>query len=529
MLKSISAAGRRYLVLFLALLVAYILLLLLFFYETRLYAISQAEVQIEGVLLNYRAIRAYVRENQKPEVMRLKHLGMLYPEYFSPELLSSSYAAHSVMKYANKERESSRLPPFYFKVASANPRNPLNRADALETRLLERMNREELSEYKEVAEIDGEPYLYVAISTERMETRCMECHGDPKDAPAELLDYYDDRAGFFEHTGDIRALLSIKVPLKDYLKEGYRVAIALSFVTTAIFVGIYFIIWFFSRRLTTANISLERINGDLSTAMGDLQQTQNQLVETEKLASLGRLVAGFSHEINTPIGVAVGAASHIQESVLAINRLLKQEEVDEEDLLQALESIDEGSRLTLANLQRAAGLVISFKRTSIDQTSQDNRLFTVKETIGDVLNSLHSKFKRTEVNIKLDCPVHLQLFGAPGVLDQIFTNLLINSLKYGFDEGREAGNIVIAVKLEGENLAIDYRDNGRGMEKSIREKAFEPFFTTGRGSGGSGLGLFICYNLVTQRLGGSITLDSVPGEGVHLHIRYPVKLSKLTE
>lgn len=519
-------SDHSYLALFLVLLVAYSLLLLLFFYETKAYAVKQAEMQIEAVLLNYRAIRTYVRENQKPEVRRLKGAGRLYQDYFSPELLSASFAAHTVMKYANQERINSHLPPFYFKLASSNPRNPLNQADALESKLLRQMNEGTISDYKEVTDIDGVPYLFVALSTGKMDGRCMECHSEPNRAPSELLNYYDDRAGFFEEEGDIRALLSIRVPLESYLAEGSRVAIGLSLATTVIFASICFLIWFFSRRLSTSNAILERTNVELSSAMNDLKQTQSQLVETEKLASLGRLVAGFAHEVNTPMGVAVGAASHIQESVLAIQQMMEQEEVDEGELLQLLDGVNEGSRLTLANLQRAAGLVSSFKRTSVDQISEDDRLFNIKEAIGDVLNSLHNKFKRTSIHIKVDCPDNLNLYGVPGVLDQILTNLLINSLKYGFGGGGDDGNISIQLSLEGRHLTIEYRDDGRGMEKEVRDKAFEPFFTTGRSSGGSGLGLYICYNLATQRLGGSITLDSAPGMGVHIVIRYPVTLQK---
>ncbi|EDN70104.1 periplasmic sensor signal transduction histidine kinase [Beggiatoa sp. PS] len=245
-------------------------------------------------------------------------------------------------------------------------------------------------------------------------------------------------------------------------------------------------------------------------------------MQSEKMASLGRLVAGFAHELNTPIGVAVGSASALQDNVQCINQLLEQEEVDEEELVDTLENVNEAAKLTLSNLKRAANLVKSFKRTAVDQTSDQIRRFEVKALIEDVINMLQNRFKRTAIQIQIDCPDNLTIKSMPGALEQILTNLLMNSLIHGFDDGKNTGHINIKVQLEENNLYIEYSDTGKGIASENVEKIFEPFFTTYRAHGGSGLGMYICYNLIVTQLNGTMTCDSSPGKGVMFKIDFPI-------
>jgi signal transduction histidine kinase len=240
------------------------------------------------------------------------------------------------------------------------------------------------------------------------------------------------------------------------------------------------------------------------------------------MASLGRLVADFAHELNTPLGVAVGAASTLQKNVNIINKLLEHEEVDEDELLADLETVDKTAALTLSNLRRAANLVTSFKRTAIDQTSDEVRSFQVKEVINDTINTLHNRFKQTDISIQVDCPNLLKVKSLPSALEQILTNLLINSLIHGFNEGQNAGVIKIKVQLLKEHLHLEYSDNGKGIAAENLAKIFEPFFTTHRAHGGSGLGMYICYNIVTTQLQGTITCDNTLGKGVVFKINYPI-------
>ena len=253
-----------------------------------------------------------------------------------------------------------------------------------------------------------------------------------------------------------------------------------------------------------------------------LEAARAELVESEKMASLGRMVAGFAHEVNTPVGVAVGAVSHAREAVREIGELLAGDEVSEEELRSRLDTLDEASGLALTNLQRAARMVGSFKRTAVDQASDSVRDYDLAEIVDDVVQSLHHTFKTTAIRVDTDVPA-LKLHGPAGALQQILINLLQNSRLHAYADGTGAGTIRIAARADGDEVLVDYRDDGAGMSEETLLRIFEPFFTTARGSGGSGLGLYIAYNLATQALGGSIDCESRPGQGARFLLRFPAR------
>jgi len=273
----------------------------------------------------------------------------------------------------------------------------------------------------------------------------------------------------------------------------------------------------------TTHLHIRDLTVKLNAKVEELTQTRHELVQSEKMASLGRLVAGFAHELNTPLGVALSSASLLQRKMTDLNQLMEQDEVDEDDLLSVLDSIDKATNLNVSNLKRAANLVTSFKRTAIDQTSDKIRSFEVKQLIQDTINTLHSRFKKTEIDISVICPKDLKVKSLPGALEQILTNLLMNSFIHGFNDGQNAGVIQINVQLSGEQLHLEYSDNGKGIASENLEKIFEPFFTTHRAHGGSGLGMYICYNIVTTQLHGTLSCESTLGIGVVFKIDYPIE------
>ena len=258
---------------------------------------------------------------------------------------------------------------------------------------------------------------------------------------------------------------------------------------------------------------------ELHTKVMELEQTRDQLVASEKMASLGRLVAGFAHEINTPIGIAVGAASQLQDAANEIRRMLASEELEEEELEEVLDIIVEGTGLTLNNLRRAAELVQRFKRSSMDRTSEELRHFRVRELLEDILVSLHNTLKKTQIKVVIECPEELRIISVPGLLEQVLVNLIQNSLIHGFDNDALKGEIHISCSSR-DTFHMVYRDNGKGMSPDTVEHLFEPFYTTTRGSG-SGLGMYISYNLV-HRHHGTLYCESEPGQGVWFSLDLPI-------
>ncbi len=263
---------------------------------------------------------------------------------------------------------------------------------------------------------------------------------------------------------------------------------------------------------------------ELQARMEELERTRQELVQSEKMASLGRLVAGFAHELNTPIGVAVSSASVLDGKAREISHLLAQDEVDGDALDAILQQFGEASRLITANLKRASELVNSFKRTAVDKSSEHIHGFNVKTMLDDVIKTLHSRFKQSHIEIQVDCAENLDIYSVPGSIEQIITNLLLNSLEHAYDAGQN-GSIHIGAALHEDRLHIEYQDNGKGMTEETRAKIFEPFFTTNRAHGGSGLGMYISYNLLTTQLQGDMQCHSTLGEGTRFTLDFPIQHS----
>ncbi len=267
---------------------------------------------------------------------------------------------------------------------------------------------------------------------------------------------------------------------------------------------------------------LSRSNQALEHSTKELQMTQDQLIQSEKLAALGRLMASVAHEINTPVGVGMTASSHLEIKVLDFTRQYQSGTIARQDMEKFLSTAKESSKLIQANLKRAVEQIQSFKQVAVDQSSGERRSFKLVEYLNEVLHNLTPLFKKTSHIIRLDCSEDMEIFSYPGVFSQIFTNLLMNSLHHGFD-AIDQGEIIITIRINKENVILWYSDNGKGIDPKHLDKIFDPFFTTKRGKGGSGIGLNIVYNLVTQVLRGTINCQSELGKGVLFEISLPIQ------
>ncbi len=276
------------------------------------------------------------------------------------------------------------------------------------------------------------------------------------------------------------------------------------------------------QRVEGRTLELQEANKALEDSLEQLRRTQERLVETEKMAALGGLVAGVAHEINTPVGVGVTAASHLDTETAAIQKRYETGQMKRSDLENYFKTAGDSSKMILSSLRRAAEQVQSFKQIAVDQVSDEQRQFNLKTYLDGVLFSLHPTLRKTRHHITFDCPEDIDLHSYPGAFSQILTNLVMNSLLHGFED-MEEGDIKLEVSHEEHTLSMRYTDNGKGMKEEIRGRIFEPFFTTKRSQGGSGLGLHIVYNLVTQRLHGQITCNSQPGQGTTFVIHIPLE------
>ncbi len=258
----------------------FVLLTLSFQGYTKRYALAEADKLAHDALLTHRAIHQYINKVSRPELFRLMNEKLLYDGYFSPKTLSFTYTARGIKDFLNQERAKDNLPPVYFKLASNNPRNEINRADAQESALLKQMNTDVLNKYQEVIkDAMGQVFLYIALPTKPVKKGCLRCHGDPQDAPKEMVEKYPKANGYYEKIGDIRALISIRIPLKSYIADGQYIANIFTSITFIALLAIYVLISYFIRRLDVQQQLILKKNKKLEdiSVTDFLTQTYNRM------------------------------------------------------------------------------------------------------------------------------------------------------------------------------------------------------------------------------------------------------------
>ena len=285
-------------------------------------------------------------------------------------------------------------------------------------------------------------------------------------------------------------------------------------------------------RTRHAEDAARRSQQETAQAMMDLRRTQESLLQSERLASLGSLVAGVAHEINTPVGIALTSASVLKEATDHIGAAVATGNIKKTDIVRYLETASESSRLIMNNAYRAAHLIHSFKQIAVDQVSEARRAFELRAYIVEVMDSLQPTLKKTRSEVIIDCPPGIEFDSYPGALAQVLTNLVLNCVEHAFDPDT-AGTIHIGVRCEAEGnaegepdakaqwIVMQVRDNGRGIAPDLLERVFDPFVTTRRGQGGTGLGLNIVFNLIAKQFGGTITVSSTLGQGATFLLRLP--------
>ena len=283
----------------------------------------------------------------------------------------------------------------------------------------------------------------------------------------------------------------------------------------------------YEAQLLKANQTLEQNvqerTQELEITLSTLKTAQEKLVESEKMAALGNLVAGIAHEVNTPLGIALTSVSNCQEELKAINRDFENQSLTEQGFKDFTHVCAEGLHLAESSLSRAAQLIQDFKRTSADQTTMEVEEFDLDEYIPRICNPLKPMLRKENIELSLDITPHLRVETCPGIIAQLLTNLISNSQRHAFGDGvdNKQNAVNVECKRVETGIQLSVKDNGRGIPKDLQRKVFEPFFTTAREQGGTGLGLNILYNLVTQKLRGDVSLSSDVNKGTCISVLIP--------
>ena len=273
--------------------------------------------------------------------------------------------------------------------------------------------------------------------------------------------------------------------------------------------------------LQASEREIRRARDAAEAALRDLRETQNFLIEAEKLAALGRLVAGVAHEINSPVGTCLTVASALELKTATFAAEAAQGNLRRSHLNEFLETSREASSQLVANLNHAAELIQSFKQVATDRNYSDQRAFDLGDLTEQIARSLRPGLGKQHLSLKVECQPDLLMNSYPGPYGQVLTNLFLNSVAHAFADGKE-GVVDIKVKASGkDHVEVMFSDDGCGMSLDVRRQAFDPFFTTRRDQGGTGLGLHIVHSIVTNCLGGRLDLDSAPGRGTSIQLILP--------
>lgn len=274
-------------------------------------------------------------------------------------------------------------------------------------------------------------------------------------------------------------------------------------------------------RVRERTAELLDVNQELKGTLDKLRHAQGELVQQEKLAALGSLVAGIAHELNTPIGNGLTVASSLAESTQKTQSQMKSG-MTRSALEQYLKDMDEGTNLVCISLEKASELVSSFKQVAVDRTSAQRRRFQLSSLLKETRVTMKTLMKHSPYELEIDEEIDVTLDSYPGPLGQVITNLLNNALLHGFDGGPEGKVSIHTHPLEDNSVQIIVKDNGKGIEAKYLSNIFDPFFTTKLGEGGNGLGLHIVHNIVTAALGGTIEVDSEVGRGTRFTLVIPL-------
>jgi len=305
-------------------------------------------------------------------------------------------------------------------------------------------------------------------------------------------------------------------PYDIHMPQSYIIGF---FVINFIFViGIIFTLYYYF--VSTE----EKVRLELQESLEKLEETQKILIESEKMASLGSLVSGIAHELNTPLGVGLTGISQIDHELKKLESNYKEDMLTEEALKAYITIMNKLVQTIRDRLNNAVTLVKSFKQISLDQHLEDQREFNLKQYVDSIVFSIHAQLNDKQITVNNTIDDSIVLDSYPGIFSQIFSNLILNSIKHAFDEGGD-NRINISVELT-DQFIINYEDNGKGISLEHEKKIFDPFFTTKRGEGGSGLGLHIIYNLITQQLGGTVKLMKVSPHGLGFKITLDTSIKK---
>ena len=444
------------------------------------HAQEEAGKRIETILEQHKALHKYVENIQKPVLYDLKAQGKLYDEFFDPKVLSFTYIARNIHNLYKETKEKAGEEAYEYKLATNNPRNPLNMASDFEKNILNRFNKQQIKEFHTIIEEKGKKYFYKALPIGPNKKSCMKCHSVPEVAPQEMVQMYGKEAGYGESIGDIRAMITLKIPMTEIYKEAFKQFIIISLIISVLLVVFYILI---SRIIKQKYL--------LQQQMKENREKDALIAQQAKMIALGEMIRNIAHQWRQPLSIISTAASGLK---------VEKEfgKVSEERVFVTLDKIT-------STAQHMSRTIEQF-RDFLDGDNQPRR-FSLEEEIEKCLDIEDSIIKQNEITVLKRFEQSLVVNSLPHGLSQALVNI-INNAKDVMEELEGEKLLFIETKKQADSAVIVIKDSGGGIPEEIIEKIFEPYFTTRHQSQGRGLGLHITYKIITENMHGMICVEN---------------------
>lgn len=475
------------------------------------YTINQNYMKIEDVLQTQLAIRNYINTEQKERIEALQDKGEISRDLYDPSLLSSSYITHAVHENYNKIREDYGESAFTFKIASYNPLNEKNRADGFELSLIEKFNKNEINIYKGLRSISKRKYLYVALPIEQVTTKCLDCHGDPKQAPKGLTKHYGSQEGFKYKIGEIPALISIHAPLDRAMENASKLLMTIFLVMLVVFTLIYFILEMIKDKEALAHLlqeetlmqkhDLEILNKELKDQKEHLQEYSESIVldyekaqeilrQQSKMASMGEMLASITHQWKQPIATMKTVFSTIQ-----MKETLN--EVNQDDYTRGLTAVHKQVDFMLETMDDFKNFLRPDKVPSH---------FSLAKGVQDIFKLFRIQYKNVGLSLESKLDDSVVVKGFYNEYRQVLLNI-INNARDAYEEMKmQIKPIYISIYREDDFGVIELRDKAGGIPTHVIEHIFDPYMSTKEASKGSGIGLYMSKTIIEENMEGSLTV-----------------------
>jgi len=443
---------------------------------------KEANERIETILEQHKALHSYIENRQKPVIYNLKEKGILKDDYFNPKILSFTYIARNIHDIYKHTKEKKNQEPYQYKLASINPRNPVNKASVFESEILEKFRTKQLSEFNSVIDENGRKYYYKAIPLSPNKASCMRCHSIPEVAPKQMINMYGNQGGFGEKVNEIRAMISLKIPITELYNQSIKQFIFLSLMI--------FII------LTILYLLIHRIIKQTEQLENEIQKNKEKdaiLAEQSKMGALGEMIGNIAHQWRQPLSVI---------STASTGMLLQKQlgTLDEDQLCESLKKIND----TTQHMSQTIDSFRDFIKGDIKKIP-----FNLADEIKSCLIIEDGIIKQNNIVVTTTLDESIEIINNPHGLTQALVNI-INNAKDALIATKDSENrlLFITTTKKRDKVFISIKDNADGINETIINKIFEPYFTTKHKSQGTGLGLHMTYKLITETLNGEISIKN---------------------